>query len=367
MLLDRQLHGRDFIKRPTCPFCGLLIEPPKELRTCRPGEMPVGTCSCGAVYACDVTGRHSGEALIESLVFSCDMDWDLAWNLLPEEDYKYEIVDHYDLANHMIVPGGFFEGRRVSGVLFFVRLHKDVLEVSADGVRRKMEDAVPSFYERKMRRRPVKCRVSKTELEQLVRDFNADALIEFAREDPKIIRMVQRFLYSGDRLFRQRAAELLGRIAAVVGESEPKAVSNLLQNLFYAVSDTAASTWGAFEAIGEIIARKPDLFAGYMPQLYPFLTDATRRSQTVQALARIAASVPQLLRKITFHFIPLLKDPDPEVRGQTVRLLGYLQAGELKDDMTELLSDEHELVLYDSGRLEKTSVGAIAAEALQRL
>ena len=230
-----------------------------------------------------------------------------------------------------------------------------------------MENAVPSFYERKMRRRPVKRRVSKTELEQLVRDFNADALIELAREDPKIIRMVQRFLYSGDRLFRQRAADLLGRIAAVVGESEPKAVSNLLQNLFYAVSDTAASTWGAFEAIGEIIARKPDLFAGYMPQLYPFLTDATRRSQTVQALARIAASVPQLLRKITFHFIPLLKDPDPEVRGQTVRLLGYLQAVELKDDMAELLGDEHELILYDCGRLEKTSVGAIAAEVLQRL
>lgn len=367
MILDQQLHGRDFIKRPTCPFCGLLVEPPKELRTCRQGEMPVGTCSCGAVYACDVTGRHSGEALIESLVFSCDMDWDLAWNLLPEEDYLYEIVDHYDLANHMIVPGGFFEGRRVSGVLFFVRLHEDVLEVTAEGVRRKMEDAVPSFFERRMRRRPVKRKISKTEVERLVQDFDADALVEFAREDPKIIRMVQRFLYSGDRLFRQRAADLLGRITAVVGDSEPKAVSNLLQNLFYAVSDTAASTWGAFEAIGEIIARKPDLFAGYMPQLYPFLADATRRSQAVQALARIAESVPNLLRKITFHLIPLLKDPDPDVRGQTVRLLGYIKAGELREDMAELLSDEHEIILYDSGHLERTSVGAVAAEALRRL
>jgi hypothetical protein len=62
-----------------------------------PHEMPVGSCSCGAVYACDETGHNLGSAMIEALVFGCNMDWDLAWGLLPEEDYLEKLVENYDL------------------------------------------------------------------------------------------------------------------------------------------------------------------------------------------------------------------------------------------------------------------------------
>jgi len=70
----------------TCPFCGKPIERPRELATHRPREMPVGSCTCGAVYAYDATGHNLGAAFVEALVFACNWDWDLAWGLLPEED-----------------------------------------------------------------------------------------------------------------------------------------------------------------------------------------------------------------------------------------------------------------------------------------
>ena len=86
-MVEGRFLGRDVIERPSCPFCGTLIEKPKELAVRMPHEMPVGACSCGAVYAFDVTGHNLGTAMIEALVFGCNGDWDLAWDLLPEEDY----------------------------------------------------------------------------------------------------------------------------------------------------------------------------------------------------------------------------------------------------------------------------------------
>jgi len=134
-MYNTHFHGREPIKKPACPFCGsLLLERPKELTTRRPGDMPVGSCSCGAVYACDESGRNMGSALIEALVFGCNMDWDLAWGLVPEDDYQWDVLDNYDLNNHLVIPGGFYESRRIAGALFFVRLHKDVQEVTSEGV-----------------------------------------------------------------------------------------------------------------------------------------------------------------------------------------------------------------------------------------
>jgi len=52
----------------------MLIQRPDQVPS---REMPLGTCSCGAVYACDVTGHNLGSAMIEALVHACTGDWDL--------------------------------------------------------------------------------------------------------------------------------------------------------------------------------------------------------------------------------------------------------------------------------------------------
>ena len=290
-MIESKFIGKTLTTPPACPFCGQLIERPKELTTHRPGEMPVGSCGCGAVYACDETGHNQGSAMIEALVFGCDMDWDLAWNLLPEEDYKQEIVENYDYVTHLIIPGGFFESRRISGVLFFVRLHEEVQEVTLDGARKRLERATTTSTSQKhAESTPEKKSFSKKEIEELVREYRFEPILEVAGYDKRLIRNLQRLIYSGDDLFRKRAADILGRACAVIGENDSKSVSKLLQALFYAISDTAAFTWGAFEAIGEIISHKTELFAGYTAQLYQFLTDKTRRSQALQTLGRIALS-----------------------------------------------------------------------------
>jgi len=362
---ENKLLGREFIKTPACPFCGMMIEKPKELSLRRPGEMPVGSCSCRAVYSCDVTGRNLGSAMIEALVFGCNMDWDLAWNLSPGDDYLEERLDNYDYDNHLIVPGGVFEGRRISGALFFVRFHEDVLEVTAEGVRKKLENAksVPG-----KKRQPSKGKsYTKKEVEELVRSYKLDLLTNAALTDRKMERNLMRLLYSADPQFRHRTAEALGCVSARIAVDNPSDISKLLQRLFTAISDTAASSWGAFEAIGEIIRHKIDFFAGYIPQLYPFLGDETRRPAVLRTLGSIAGERPDLLRKHSLHFIPYLKDPDPAVRGYTARLLGNLGASEVKKDLEVLRGETLQIEIYENGTLEKKTVAQVAAEAQARL
>lgn len=365
-MLGNKFLDREPVKRPTCPFCGQLIERPKELSTRRQGEMPVGSCSCGAVYACDETGHNLGSAMIEALVFGCDMDWDLAWGLLPEEDYRQEIVENYDYINHLIVHGGIFESRRISGALYFIRLHKDVQEVTSEGVRKSLEKATPVSHGQSHGHGKKKS-LSKKEVEALVKEFHVDPILSAARQDKRIVRKLQRLLYSGDPLQRHRAADMLGQACAIVAEKDPAAISKLLQQLFTSVTDTAASSWGAFEAIGEIINHRVDQFAGYVPQLYPFLADETRRVQTLQTLARIAESRPGILRKITFHLVPFLGDPDPLVRGYTALLLGSLGADETREDLESLQDESVEISIYNNGRLVKKTLGQIASESLEKL
>lgn len=365
-MFESKFIGREPFKRPQCPFCGALIEQPKELKTRKFGEMPVGSCSCGAVYACDETGHNLGSAMIEALVFGCNMDWDLAWGLVAGEDYHQEIIEDYDINSHLIIPSGAYQGRKISGALYFIRLHQEVQEVTSEGVRRRLDQAVPvssGSLKPKRGQRPL----SKKRVEELVEAYEFAPILDAAREDKKVIRYLQRLLYSGDTLFRQRAAEILGLTCAVIGERDPGIVSRLLQGLFYSLIDTAAFPPGAFEAIGEIISHRPELFGGYASQLYQFLGDETRKAEVVQALGKIAASSPEVLRKHTFYFLAFLDDPNPAVRGYTAWLLGNLGAYEAKKDLEKILNESHPIDLYENGSIEKKRVGQIAAEALTRL
>ncbi len=360
------LYGKKPTKKVTCPFCGSEIEKPKELPVRMWGEMPVGSCKCGAVYACDVTGHNLGSAMVEALVFGCNMDWDLAWGLLPEEDYLEAVVENYDYVDHVISVTGCVEGRKVSGVLYFIRLHDDIQEVTNDGVRKILKKAEDIARRSESSSAGGKS-LSKAEVEELVRDFRVGEILKVARSDKRIVRNLLRLLYSVEDEFRMRAAEMLGIATSVIAERNPGFVSKILQNLFTAIIDSAASSWGAFEAIGEIISHKVEMFAGYIPHLYRFLPDEERRVSALQAIGKIAQVRPDLLNKLPLYLIPLLKDPDYRARGYAAWMLGYLGTEEIKEDLEGLLGDTKQIGIYKNGTLKMKTLDEIAREAIDRL
>ncbi|MEW5898281.1 MAG: DVU0298 family protein [Bacillota bacterium] len=365
---QRSLFSRQLTVKPACPFCGLPLEKPKELKTRRPQEMPLGLCPCGAVYAYDATGHNLGAAFLEALVFSCNMDWDLAWGLLPEEDYLEKIVENYDYETNRIVPGGFYEGRKISGALYFVRPHADIQEVTRRGVEQRLQQPAPVKPASPQARKPAARTLTKEEVAELVEQYTPGPLFAGAGPDQKTIRHLQRLLYSANELTRFRAAEFLGLACAAAAQTNPRFVSGLLQGLFTSLTDTAASGWGAMEAIGEIISRSAGIYAGYIPVLYQLLEekaeDKEMQAKILEALGKIAGARPDLIKKSFLYFTPFLRDPCPEVRGQAVVLLGKLAPGKAAGELQPLQNDLQEISIYENGSMVKKKIGRLAAEAL---
>jgi len=304
--------------------------------------------------------------MIEALMFACNMDWDLAWSLLPGDDYVEERVEKYDLENHLIVPGGFLEGRSIRGVLFFIRLHEDIREVTQEGVQQAMS-AGKSEPPEKASGRPKRKAFTKQEIEGLVERYETETLLTAACGDRRIIRDLQRLLYTADELLRMRAADMLGRAAAVIAEGDPKAVSKLLQRLFSALTDSAASSWGALDAIGEIIRNLPVLFSGYVPHLFSFVTDVQLRPKVLWCLGRIAEAKPDILKSKARRFFPMLRDPNPMTRAYAAWILGLLRYEDAKEEL-ERMEDETTVVRkYDDGRFSNATVGQMASQALEGL
>ncbi|MBN2124719.1 MAG: HEAT repeat domain-containing protein [Deltaproteobacteria bacterium] len=364
--MEGRFKDRKVVEKPMCPFCGSPIERPRELDTHMPNEMPVGMCSCGAVYACDVTGHNLGTAMIDALLFGCNGDWDLAWGLLPEEDYSEALIKGYDLEKHLVIEGRIYEGRRISGALFFIRFHQDIREVTEDGVKERMKRTRPALKE--SGRGPVKRKTfTKGQVENLVREGDMEGILGLAAQDKRIIRDLQRLTYTPDRLLRWRAAEALGKACAVIAREDPGAVSRLLERLFTALRDTAASSWGAIDAIGEIVGNSPERFAGFIPQLSQLTRDRDLLPEILRALCRIGGAIPESLRKRAFHYVPLLEDPSPEIRGLTAQLLGHMGAREARDHLVRLLEDTAEVEVYEEGLSSNKTIAQLASESLNRL
>lgn len=364
---EKGTAGRNIIIKATCPFCDMPLDRPTELGTRRPGEMPVGSCGgCGAVYSFDATGHNLGAAFIEALVFSCNMDWDLAWNLFPEEDYLEVLIENYDPESNMVIPGGFYEGRKIPGVLSFIKLQQDIQEATSQGIRNKLGRAAGYAPAKAPAGENITRKYTKKEIEEAVAEYNVELLIKAAGQDKKVIRILQRLLCSDD-LTRLRAAEFLGRASAVIALKEPGTITVLLQNLFNSLADTGSASWGALDAIGEIIGGSPDVFIGYMPALYHFLEQPDKRPQVVKALARIAETRPDLVYKTIFRLLPYLQDPNAGTRGYTAMVCGKLCAAEAREYLEKLIDDRVVLKAYINGRLVNTTVGSLASEALEKI
>jgi hypothetical protein len=285
---------------------------------------------------------------------------------LPEDDYLEAQVKDYDFESHLIVQGGIYQGRRIAGTLYFIKLHQDVREVTEQGVKQRIERATAIPQESPARAKGKKS-LTKREVESLVGAYDLEPLLSAARKDKRIVRDVQRLLYSPDRLMRWRAADALGKISALIAEKDAETISRLLQRLFTSIGDSAASSWGALDAIGEIIGSTPDLFAGYVPPLYQLAGDRALRIEVLRALGKIGKARPDLIRKVAHRFIPFLHETDPETRGYTAILLGNLVTLEATDELKSLCSDTAPVEIYRNGNLEKKTIADLASQALKKM
>jgi hypothetical protein len=362
-----------FKTRPWCPFCGQTIAKPKPPVNRKLGEFSVGSCQCGAVYTCDPTGHNVGSAMVEAMVLACNDDWDLAWELMPEDDYLTGRLERYDEQTDQVVEAGYLDGRTIRGVIYFVRLHKDIAEITArfnakqgdnQQTHSPKDDYLPELEPARDPRRK-KRKTNKLEVRRLVEAGDIDALVDLAFDDIKVLWFMQRMLYDPDMAQRWRTAHLIGQVCARLSTRQPGSVSDLLHRLFEACTDSAATNWGLIETIGSVVAARPDIFGAFTRHLMRYISHPSTRNQVIWAFGTIAEKRPDLIRGTTFYqILDLLEEPEPELQGLMLRLLGRLQATESLSAIERLQESKEQLTYYEKGEALTTTVGEMAATAL---
>lgn len=364
-------------KSPWCPFCGQTVGRPTEAPNRRMTEFPVGTCQCGAVYTCDATGHNVGAAMVEALVYACGDNWDLAWELMPEDDYLTGRIENYDETLHQVVEMKNIDGRYVRGVLYFVRLHTEMSELAHRLKERKEHQIVESasigkgqvpVIEPAPARNRVRCKATKQAVKEMVDRSDIDGLVALCFDDKKTLRLMQRLLYDPDEGKRWHSAWVIGQVSARVASREPGQVSDLLHRLFEACSDSAATPWGMVEAIGYVIAERPDIFGAFTRYLFRYIGEQSTQIQVIWAMGEIARTRPDLIRDTPFfNLFHFLEHPEPQVRGLVARLLGRIKATEAAFQLMVLRDDNAGLIVRENGSARTTTVAAEAAKAISAI
>ena len=368
--------GKDNVK-PWCPFCGIDVGRSTDAVQRKMTEFPVGRCDCGAVYVCDATGHNVGSAMVECLVYACGEDWDLAWELLPEDDYLTGRIDNYDEVTHKVVPTRELDGRWVRGVLYFVRLHKDIAEITeraknkqamAGNDTTKVPGAVSAQMEHERDPKRKKKKANKTQVKELAAAGDIDTLVDLSFDDRRTLRFLQRLLYEPEEASRYHTAWVIGQVCSRLASREPGPVADLLHRLFEACTDSAATPWGMIETIGSVIAARPDIYGAFTRHLLNFMGAESTQHHVIWALGEIAETRPDLIRKTpfyaTFHF---LGHDDPLVRGLMARLMGRIKATEAMFQVMGLQNDEHEITIYEGGQPVQTTVSQLASRAVEMI
>ncbi len=367
---------------PWCPFCGQKVGRASDAIERKMQEFQVGRCRCGAVYSCDPTGHNIGSAMVETLVFACDDNWDFAWDLMPEDDYLTGRVEDYDETTHQVVNTRNIDGRPVRGVLYFVRLHTEIAEVSKR-VRAKKEALArettePVVSPEKVAERPAlgpeldpdrkKVKVTKKLVLDARNSGDIDTLVSLCYDNRKTLRLLQRLLYDVDEARRWETAWIIGQTCSIIATRMPGQVSELIHRLFEACSDSAAAPWGMIETLGEIIAGRPDIFGAFTRHLLNYMGDESTQVQVVWALSKIAEKRPDLIRETPFfNLFHFLEHSKAAMRGNVVQLLGRIRAKEASMQLMELSNDQEELFIWEEGKAVPYKVYELVQVALKQI
>ena len=113
------------------------------------------------------------------------------------------------------------------------------------------------------------------DLARALQNDDGDTLVALARSRPgRVVRFLTGRLYSVDADEKWRAVRALGTLAREPGVLTEARVLDLLQRFLWALNDeSGAVPFGVPEAIGEILAARPEHRASILPILCGMLTE----------------------------------------------------------------------------------------------
>ncbi|MDA8219347.1 MAG: HEAT repeat domain-containing protein [Dehalococcoidales bacterium] len=209
----------------------------------------------------------------------------------------------------------------------------------------------------------------RNEVRELLARRDLPSLQALAAQDRRTLSALLPFTYQPDGLLRWRAVEAIGLVAGTIADRDPEFVRGFVRRFLWSLSDESGAVgWSAPEAVGEIVANRPALFADYAPivmSLFDTLEEDYFVPGILWALGRIAQADPSLVREAQDCVIALLADSTPRVRGLAAWCLGQMCLPEAPEYLQSLFEDEHTLAIYEDGNLHTTTVGHLARRSAE--
>ena len=106
----------------------------------------------------------------------------------------------------------------------------------------------------------------KKQIRQLLQDRDLDGLADLAGRKRRSLGLLVSLTFDSDPLIAWRAVEGMGAAADRIAEDDPDFVRQHLRRLYWLLNEESGGIcWRAPEAMAEIVRRRPDMFADYIP------------------------------------------------------------------------------------------------------
>ncbi len=208
----------------------------------------------------------------------------------------------------------------------------------------------------------------------LLRENKPEDVIDLARKDRKLVRVLSGFLYDNEELLMWRAVTMLGHLAV----AEPELVKPIVKRLLWSLAEEASIVgWGSNQALGEIYHKNPEVAGNAGRIAAHFLDDeelsnpanrnTTMLAGSIWAIGEISGSDSSLSIEMAPKLVGFLSDPEPQVRAVTAWTLGRLKYQPAAAALEALSGDDAVTEVYEDEELKRMAVKDIAALALKNI
>ncbi len=213
----------------------------------------------------------------------------------------------------------------------------------------------------------------------LLRGDDTEAILkELATMDPgSLVNALFSGICHADEAVKWHAVTAMGPTVARIADANMEAARVIMRRFMWSLNDESGGIgWGAPESMGEVLACHEGLAGEYTNVLVAYMREdgfhleleALQRG-LMWGLGRLAQVRPAaLLCWQAADYLPTyLEAGDHTVRGLATWTLGLLKAKETKEKLQKLQGDSHPVRHYLNRQLVTTTVGELAAQAVERM
>lgn len=182
------------------------------------------------------------------------------------------------------------------------------------------------------------------------------------------------FFYHGESHIRWRAITAMGLVVAQMADQDMESARVVMRRLMWNINDESGGIgWGSPEAMGQILACHPQLadeygrlLESYIREDGNYLEHPDLQAGVLWGIGRLAHARPHIIVGAAPLLRPFLKDGAPILKGLASWASQAIFHESLRQALKSLETDTTILCLYRDGTFTETTIGRLAATALER-